>query len=143
MLNREQLHELAQFKLLMRQYTGVSVKIDDLIHDVQYQQSIFDLAEDQDQEDLLMASLVLRSRLGWLETQRPTAEAPEPGPLAPVTVPAPPEPAPAPPEPAPAPPEPAPAPPSGWLGRFGASGASRTAAAASDDDRSRYVVSLR
>ena len=129
MLNREQLHELAQFKLLMRQYTGVSVKIDDLIHDVQYQQSIFDLAEDQDQEDLLMASLVLRSRLGWLETQRPTAEAPEPGPLAPVTV--------------PAPPEPAPAPPSGWLGRFGASGASRTAAAASDDDRSRYVVSLR
>ena len=129
MLNREQLHELAQFKLLMRQYTGVSVKIDDLIHDVQYQQSIFDLAEDQDQEDLLLASLVLRSRLGWLETQRPTAEAPEPGPLAPVTV--------------PAPPEPAPAPPSGWLGRFGASGASRTAAAASDDDRSRYVVSLR
>lgn len=135
MLNREQLHELAQFKLLMRQYTGVSVKIDDLIHDVQYQQSIFDLAEDQDQEDLLMASLVLRSRLGWLETQRPTAEAPEPGPLAPVTVPAT--------TTVPAPPEPAPAPPSGWLGRFGASGASRTAAAASDDDRSRYVVSLR
>lgn len=135
MLNREQLHELAQFKLLMRQYTGVSVKIDDLIHDVQYQQSIFDLAEDQDQEDLLMASLVLRSRLGWLETQRPTAEAPEPGPLAPVTVPAT--------TTVPAPPEPAPAPPSGWLGRFGAAGASRTAAAASDDDRSRYVVSLR
>ncbi len=135
MLNREQLHELAQFKLLMRQYTGVSVKIDDLIHDVQYQQSIFDLAEEQDQEDLLMASLVLRSRLGWLETQRPTAEAPEPGPLAPVTVPAT--------TTVPAPPEPAPAPPSGWLGRFGAAGASRTAAAASDDDRSRYVVSLR
>lgn len=135
MLNREQLHELAQFKLLMRQYTGVSVKIDDLIHDVQYQQSIFDLAEDQDQEDLLMASLVLRSRLGWLETQRPTAEAPEPGALAPVTVPAT--------TTVPAPPEPAPAPPSGWLGRFGAAGASRTAAAASDDDRSRYVVSLR
>ncbi len=128
MLNREQLHELAQFKLLMRQYTGVSVKIDDLIHDVQYQQSIFDLAEEQDQEDLLMASLVLRSRLGWLETQRPTAEAPEPGPLAPVTVPA---------------TTTVPAPPSGWLGRFGAAGASRTAAAASDDDRSRYVVSLR
>lgn len=135
MLNREQLHELAQFKLLMRQYTGVSVKIDDLIHDVQYQQSIFDLAEDQDQEDLLMASLVLRSRLGWLETQRLKAEAPEPGPLAPVTVPAT--------TTVPAPPEPAPAPPSGWLGRFGAAGASRTAAAASDDDRSRYVVSLR
>lgn len=135
MLNREQLHELAQFKLLMRQYTGVSVKIDDLIHDVQYQQSIFDLAEEQDQEDLLMASLVLRSRLGWLETQRPTAEAPEPGALAPVTVPAT--------TTVPAPPEPAPAPPSGWLGRFGAAGASRTAAAASDDDRSRYVVSLR
>lgn len=134
MLNREQLHELAQFKLLMRQYTGVSVKIDDLIHDVQYQQSIFDLAEEQDQEDLLMASLVLRSRLGWLETQRPTAEAPEPGALAPVTVPAT--------TTVPAPPEPAPAPPSGWLGRFGAAGASRTAAAASDDDRSRYVVSL-
>lgn len=135
MLNREQLHELAQFKLLMRQYTGVSVKIDDLIHDVQYQQSIFDLAEEQDQEDLLMASLVLRSRLGWFEAQRPTAEAPEPGALAPVTVPAT--------TTLPVPPEPAPAPPAGWLGRFGAAGASQTAAAASDDDRSRYVVSLR
>ncbi len=135
MLNREQLHELAQFKVLLRQHTGISVKIDALIHDLDYQQHMLEQAEDHGDEALLMAALVLRSRLGWFEAQRPTAEVPEPGALAPVTVPAT--------TTLPAPPEPAPAPPEGWLGRFGAAGASQTAAAASDDDRSRYVVSLR
>lgn len=73
MLDREALQELAQFKLLLRQYTGLSVKIDELMHDPQYQRSVFELADEQDQPDLLMASLLLRSRLGWLEARTTVA----------------------------------------------------------------------
>lgn len=67
MLNREQLQELAHFKLLVRKYTGVSIRIDALIHQPEYQQQMFDLAEEQEDEELLLLSLMLRDRLGLLD----------------------------------------------------------------------------
>lgn len=66
MLNRDQLQELGRFKLLMRRSCGESVQIERFLTDAQYQTRLLDLAEEFDDDELLMLSITLRARLGRL-----------------------------------------------------------------------------
>ena len=66
MLNRDQLQELGRFKLLMRRSCGESIQIERFLTDAQYQTRLLDLAEEFDDDELLMLSITLRARLGRL-----------------------------------------------------------------------------
>jgi hypothetical protein len=66
MLNRDQLQELGRFKLLMRRSSGESIQIERFLTDAQYQTRLLDLAEEFDDDELLMLSITLRARLGRL-----------------------------------------------------------------------------
>lgn len=71
MLSRDQLLELGRFKLLMRTMHNQSVQIEKFLMDVEYQTQMLDIAEELDDSDiendeLMMLSLVLRSKFGRL-----------------------------------------------------------------------------
>jgi hypothetical protein len=66
MLNRDQLLELGRFKLMMRRVCAESVHIERFLEDAAYQSHLLDMAEEADDDELLMLSLTLRSRLGRL-----------------------------------------------------------------------------
>lgn len=67
MLNRDQLQELGRFKLLMRRACQETVHIEKFLTDRIYQSQMLDMAEDQDEDELLlMLAVTLRGRLGRL-----------------------------------------------------------------------------
>jgi hypothetical protein len=71
MLSRDQLQELGRFKLLMRKMHNQSVQIEKFLTDIEYQSQMLDIAEEFDDSDiendeLMMLSLVLRSKFGRL-----------------------------------------------------------------------------
>ena len=67
MLNRDQLQELGRFKLLMRRACQETVHIETFLTDRNYQSKMLDMAEDQDEDELLlMLAVTLRGRLGRL-----------------------------------------------------------------------------
>lgn len=66
MLNRDQLQELARFKVLLRKNTAESVQIERFLTDQPYQSQCLDRAEDSDDEELMMLAMTLRARLGRL-----------------------------------------------------------------------------
>lgn len=67
MLNRDQLQELGRFKLLMRRACQETVHIEKFLTDRSYQSQMLDMAEDQDEDELLlMLAVTLRGRLGRL-----------------------------------------------------------------------------
>ncbi|MBC7751415.1 MAG: hypothetical protein H7Z73_06805 [Candidatus Saccharibacteria bacterium] len=71
MLSREQLQELGRFKLLMRKMHHQSVQIERFLTDLVYQTQMLDIAEEFDDTDLendelMMLSLILRSKFGRL-----------------------------------------------------------------------------
>lgn len=67
MLNRDQLQELGRFKLLMRRACQETVHIERFLTDRSYQSQMLDMAEDQDEDELLlMLAVTLRGRLGRL-----------------------------------------------------------------------------
>jgi hypothetical protein len=71
MLSRDQLQELGRFKLLMRKMHNQSVQIEKFLMDLEYQSQMLDIAEEFDDSDiendeLIMLSLVLRSKFGRL-----------------------------------------------------------------------------
>lgn len=67
MLNRDQLQELGRFKLLMRRACQETVHIEQFLTDRRYQSQMLDMAEDQDDDELLlMLAVTLRGRLGRL-----------------------------------------------------------------------------
>lgn len=71
MLSREQLQELGRFKLLMRKTHNQSVQIERFLTDLVYQTQMLDIAEEFDDSDLendelMMLSLILRSKFGRL-----------------------------------------------------------------------------
>lgn len=71
MLSREQLQELGRFKLLMRKMHNQSVQIERFLMDLEYQTQMLDIAEEFDDSDiendeLMMLSLILRSKFGRL-----------------------------------------------------------------------------
>jgi hypothetical protein len=71
MLSRDQLQELGRFKLLMRKMHNQSVQIEKFLMDSEYQSQMLDIAEEFDDNDiendeLMMLSLVLRSKFGRL-----------------------------------------------------------------------------
>lgn len=67
MLNRDQLQELGRFKLLMRRACQETVHIEQFLTDRSYQSQMLDMAEDQDEDELLlMLAVTLRGRLGRL-----------------------------------------------------------------------------
>lgn len=71
MLSREQLQELGRFKLLMRKMHNQSVQIERFLTDLVYQTQMLDIAEEFDDSDLendelMMLSLILRSKFGRL-----------------------------------------------------------------------------
>ena len=67
MLNRDQLQELWRFKLLMRRACQETVHIEQFLTDSSYQSKMLDMAEDQDDDELLlMLAVTLRGRLGRL-----------------------------------------------------------------------------
>ena len=71
MLSREQLQELGRFKLLMRKMHNQSVQIERFLMDLEYQTHMLDIAEEFDDSDiendeLMMLSLILRSKFGRL-----------------------------------------------------------------------------
>ncbi|MFZ3193439.1 MAG: hypothetical protein WA154_09555 [Moraxellaceae bacterium] len=67
MLNRDQLQELGRFKLLMRRACQETVHIEQFLTDRNYQSQMLDMAEDQDDDELLlMLAVTLRGRLGRL-----------------------------------------------------------------------------
>jgi hypothetical protein len=71
MLSRDQLQELGRFKLLMRKMHNQSVQIEKFLMDLEYQSQMLDIAEEFDDSDiendeLMMLSLVLRSKFGRL-----------------------------------------------------------------------------
>ncbi len=71
MLSRDQLQELGRFKLLMRKMHNQSVQIERFLMDLEYQTQMLDIAEEFDDSDiendeLIMLSLVLRSKFGRL-----------------------------------------------------------------------------
>lgn len=71
MLSRDQLQELGRFKLLMRKMHNQSVQIEKFLTDLDYQSQMLDIAEEFDDSDiendeLIMLSLVLRSKFGRL-----------------------------------------------------------------------------
>lgn len=67
MLNRDQLQELGRFKLLMRRACQETVHIEKFLTDRSYQSKMLDMAEDQDEDELLlMLAVTLRGRLGRL-----------------------------------------------------------------------------
>ncbi len=71
MLSRDQLQELGRFKLLMRKMHNQSVQIEKFLTDLEYQSKMLDIAEEFDDSDiendeLIMLSLVLRSKFGRL-----------------------------------------------------------------------------
>lgn len=67
MLNRDQLQELGRFKLLMRRVCQETVHIEKFLTDRSYQSQMLDMAEDQDEDELLlMLAVTLRGRLGRL-----------------------------------------------------------------------------
>ncbi len=71
MLSRDQLQELGRFKLLMRKMHNQSVQIEKFLTDLEYQSQMLDIAEEFDDSDiendeLIMLSLVLRSKFGRL-----------------------------------------------------------------------------
>ncbi len=67
MLNRDQLQELGRFKLLMRRACQETVHIEQFLTDSSYQSKMLDMAEDQDDDELLlMLAVTLRGRLGRL-----------------------------------------------------------------------------
>jgi hypothetical protein len=66
MLNRDQLLELGRFKLMMRKVYAESVQVERFLEDSSYQTRLLDLAEEADDDELLMLSLTLRARLGRL-----------------------------------------------------------------------------
>lgn len=66
MLNRDQLLELGRFKLMMRRVFAESVHIERFLEESAYQSRLLDIAEESDDDELLMLSLTLRARLGRL-----------------------------------------------------------------------------
>lgn len=71
MLSREQLQELGRFKLLMRKIHNQTVQIERFLTDLDYQTQMLDIAEefddsDLDNDELIMLSLILRSKFGRL-----------------------------------------------------------------------------
>ncbi len=71
MLSREQLQELGRFKLLMRKTHNQTVQIERFLTDIVYQTQMLDIAEefddsDLDNDELMMLSLILRSKFGRL-----------------------------------------------------------------------------
>ena len=67
MLNRDQLQDLGRFKLLMRRACQETVHIEQFLTDSSYQSKMLDMAEDQDDDELLlMLAVTLRGRLGRL-----------------------------------------------------------------------------
>lgn len=66
MLNRDQLQELARFKVLLRKNCAESVQIERFLTDSAYQSQCLDRAEDSDDEELMMLAITLRARLGRL-----------------------------------------------------------------------------
>lgn len=66
MLNRDQLQELARFKVLLRKNCAESIQIEQFLTDSAYQSQCLDRAEDSDDEELMMLAITLRARLGRL-----------------------------------------------------------------------------
>lgn len=67
-LSRDELSKLAQFKLFMRKIHQYSVDLSALVKDQEYARQVFDLAEDTDQEDLMLLAIELRAQFGLLST---------------------------------------------------------------------------
>lgn len=67
-LSRDELGKLAQFKLLMRKIHQYSVDLSALVKDQEYARQVLDLAEDTDQEDLMLLAIELRAQFGLLTT---------------------------------------------------------------------------
>ena len=74
-LSKAELSQLAQFKLLMRQVHQYSVDLSLFVSDQTYAKEVLDLAEDTDQEGLMMLAIEIRSQFGLLQ---PAKAAPTP-----------------------------------------------------------------
>jgi len=74
-LSKAELSQLAQFKLLMRQVHQYSVDLSLFVSDQTYAKEVLDLAEDTDQEGLMMLAIELRAQFGLLQAAKPAPEA--------------------------------------------------------------------
>ena len=70
-LSKAELSQLAQFKLLMRQVHQYSVDLSLFVSDTSYAKEVLDLAEDTDQENLMMLAIEIRSQFGLLQAAKP------------------------------------------------------------------------
>jgi len=66
-LSKAELSQLAQFKLLMRQVHQYSVDLSLFVSDQTYAKEVLDLAEDTDQEGLMMLAIEIRAQFGLLQ----------------------------------------------------------------------------
>lgn len=88
-LSKAELSQLAQFKLLMRQVHQYSVDLSLFVSDQTYAKEVLDLAEDTDQENLMMMAIELRSQFGLLQAAQPIQPEPPVVEVAPVATPEP------------------------------------------------------
>jgi hypothetical protein len=65
-MDQSLLKDLAQFKLLLKRATQQSADIERLISDPAYGKQVLGLAEESDNEQLVMLALELKDRLGLL-----------------------------------------------------------------------------
>lgn len=68
-LSKSELSQLAKFKLLMRKVHQLPVDLSIFVSDASYAKDILDLAEDTDDEDLMMLAIEIRSQFGLLQAQ--------------------------------------------------------------------------
>lgn len=73
-LSKAELSQLVQFKLLMRQVHQYSVDLSLFVSDQTYAKEVLDLAEDTDQEGLMMLAIELRAQFGLLQAAKPAPE---------------------------------------------------------------------
>lgn len=83
-LSKAELSQLAQFKLLMRQVHQYSVDLSAFVGDQTYAKEVLDLAEDTDQENLMMLAIEIRSQFGLLQAAKAEPEVAAPAPVMPV-----------------------------------------------------------
>lgn len=70
------LRQLAQFKLLLRKASNHSVDIEKLISDRAYAKQVLSLAEESDNEVLILLALELKDKLGMLPKAAPAETKP-------------------------------------------------------------------
>lgn len=82
-MDQSLLKDLAQFKVLLKRATQHSTDIEKLISDPAYGRQVLSLAEEADNEQLVVLALELKDRLGLLPQPgagKPKAQAAEPAP---------------------------------------------------------------